>query len=205
MYRLATLHPNLQEAKSEHYDGLFFTKRDKEKQIREFYQKKQEIPLCIDHCGAETCGFIVPEKERIGTVVDLFNNKRGEMMVKFKLDNNHPAYQQINQGINLKGEKWGVSVWIENARNRRLGTTDKQLTHVALTTDPFFASHGTFLHRYAIDEKGIDKEIARIYYDEKSDECFASDELKRKLQGVLRRPVASRRCAGPQQSLSYPS
>jgi hypothetical protein len=185
MYRLATLHPNLQEASSEHYDGLFFTKAEKEKQIRDFYQKKQEIPLCIDHCGADTCGFIVPEDERIGSVVDLFNNKRGEMMVKFKLDNNHPAYRLINQGIDLNGEKWGVSVWIETKRNLRMGTTDKQLTHVALTTDPFFASHGTFLHRYAIDEKALDREIARIYYDERNTECYASAEFKDRLRGIF--------------------
>lgn len=179
MYFVATLHPNLVEDK-----GLFFTQTEKEKQIRDFYEKKQVIPLCIDHCGADTCGFIVPEKERIGYVVDLFNNKKGELMVKLRLDGSHPAYKLIHQGMQLRRERWGVSVWIECDYNTRLKQMNKSLTHVALTTDPLFAKHNTFLHQFSFDEHPLDRIIAQHYYDEQNPQCYASPQLKQKIKGM---------------------
>lgn len=179
-YFIATLHPDLIETRSKGYKGAFFTQEDKKKQISDFYGKKQHIPLCIDHCGANTCHFVVPEGERIGKVNDLFIGKNGDMMVKLELDKKHPAYVQINQGIHLKKERWGVSVWIEY--NRRTG--EKQLTHVALTTDPYFASRNTFLHKYDFKEKHVDREIARTYYKEGEGQSFASPELQKKMRGM---------------------
>src|SRR5687768_6379890 len=103
MHCVATLHPDLVDARSENYIGGFFTEKEKKKQIIDFHKNKSKkgIPLCIDHCNANKCGFVVPEKERIGNVTGLFNGKEGQMFVKFKLDNKHEAYSLINKGIFL--------------------------------------------------------------------------------------------------------
>jgi hypothetical protein len=177
---IATLHPDLEETRNKNYRGGHFSLEEKKKQIRDFYGKKQHIPLCIDHCGANTCNFVVPEGERIGKVNDLFIGRNGDMMVKLELDKKHPAYVQISQGLHMKNEKWGVSVWIEH--NKR--TREKQLTHVALTTDPYFAERNTFLHKFGFKEEHINNEIARQYYKEGDGECFASEELKKKLKSM---------------------
>lgn len=190
---IATLHPDLEETRDKSYSGGFFTRDDKKRQILDFYQKKKHIPLCIDHCGANTCHFIVPEGERIGHVNDLFIGKNGDMMVKLELDKKHPAYVQISQGLHLKNEKWGVSVWIEH--NKR--TRDKQLTHVALTTDPYFASRNTFLHKFGYKEEHMDREIARCYYKDGDGESFASPELKKKLRGIARYTRVEATRSGP--------
>lgn len=178
LHFVATLHPDLIETKSKNYDGSLFTRQEKEKQILDFYRNKKAIPLCIDHCGADHCHFIVPEKERIGYVDDLFIGKKGDLMVKLSLDMNHPYFPRISQG--LRKEPWGVSVWIEH--NKYYNT--KELTHVALTTDPYFGPQGTYLHKFDIGERGVYRAIAKDYYQEGCGECFATKELKKKLNGM---------------------
>jgi hypothetical protein len=180
MYCIATLHPDLVEARRPGYRGVFFTRREKRKLIREFYAKRLEIPLCIDHCGATTCGFVVPEAERIGRVCDLFNDERGQLMVKLKLDNTHPAYARINRGMEIHKELWGVSVWIDYYSTGR-----KALTHVALTTDPLFAAHGTWIHGYGLEEYKLDRAVARHFYQEGRGQCFAAPDYQRRLTGIL--------------------
>jgi len=181
MYYVARLHPDLRETWDKSYKGGFFTRAEKEKQILEFYREKQSIPLCIDHCGATTCGFVVPETERIGRVVDLFNNEKGEMMVKMQLDDNHREYPRIRRGMALQGERWGVSVWIDKWSQ----TGKKVLSHVALTTDPLFASYDTFLMPpHSLFEHFVDREIAKQYYREKRGLCFAAPEFRKKLEGM---------------------
>lgn len=180
MHAIATLHPTLSETKSPNYDGGFFTRSEKEKQIKDFYRKGKKIPLCIDHCGANTCNFIVPDKERIGYVDDLFIGKNGDLMVKLSLDTKHPYFPGISQDVHSSRERWGVSVWIENNRTKR----EKELTHVALTTDPYFASRNTFLHGFSLNDRDAQREIARKYYKEGDGECFATRELKQKLHSM---------------------
>jgi hypothetical protein len=162
----------------------FLTRADKEVQIREFYRKRQRIPLCLDHCHADRAGFVVPERDRIGYVLDLFINRDNAMMVKFKLDNTHPAYVQIYDGINQRREAWGLSVWVERLQNRRTGQVSKALTHVALTLDPRFADYNTYMYQYSLNEDTINNVIARQFYKQRDGYCFATAELKRKLAGM---------------------
>jgi hypothetical protein len=176
---IATLHPSLVETKSPNYNGDFFTRKEKEKQVIAFYRKKQKIPLCIDHCGANSCHFVVPDKERIGYVDDLFIGKKGDLMVKLSLDNKHAYFPRISQDIH-SGKSWGVSVWIENNRTLK----NKELTHVALTTDPYFASRNTFLHKFDFNDRNIMRAIGRQYYKEGEGECFATREFKQKLHSM---------------------
>lgn len=179
-YFVAPLHPDLVEARAPGYRGGFFTRAEKERQIDAFYAERQEIPLCIDHCGAATCGFVVPERERIGRVVDLFNDARGRLMVKLKLDNRHAAYARIHRGMQLRGERWGVSVWID-----RDARGNKRLTHVALTTDPAFAALDTFLQSEAVEEWALDREIVRRHYRGRGHgQCYAAPAFEKRLAGI---------------------
>ena len=98
-------------------------------------------------------------------------------MVKLSLDPKHAYFSGISQDIHSGRERWGVSVWIENNRTKR----EKELTHVALTTDPYFASRNTFLHKFDLNDRNIQRTIARNYYKEGEGECFATKELKKKL------------------------
>lgn len=180
MYCVATLHPDLVEARHPDYHGGFFTEREKRRLIRKFYKQKLEIPLCIDHCGAQTCGFVVPDSERIGHVVDLFNGRDGQLMVKMKLDNRHPAYARINRGMEIYKELWGVSVWIDFYNTGR-----KELTHVALTTDPLFASQGTWIHARGLEERLMDEVIAKHFYKHGDKHCYATPEFEKRLSGNL--------------------
>jgi len=180
MYCIATLHPDLVEARRPDYRGAFFTQEEKRRLIREFYEKRLEIPLCIDHCGATTCGFVVPEAERIGRVCDLFNDEKGQLMVKLKLDNSHHAYARINRGIDLHKELWGVSVWIDYYDTGR-----KALTHVALTTDPLFAAHGTWLHQRGLEDHVMDRHILRHFYKQGRGQCYTAPDYQHRLAGIV--------------------
>jgi len=179
MYCIAKLHPNPANAGARNYKGNLFTADEKKRTIREFYTFNEVIPLCIDHCGAETCGFVVPDQERIGTVQDLFNNERGELMVVLKLDQKHPAFKQINRGLWMQKQPWGVSVWIDRYQSGR-----KKLSHVALTTDPHFANYDTFLDKWAVEEWAIDSEVYRNYYKKGRGQCFASTQFVKKMAGI---------------------
>ena len=182
LYCVATLQPNLQGID---LDDEFFTRAEKEAQIERFYRQQKRIPLCIDHCNAQEWNFVVPERERIGYVLDLFIGANNDMMVKFRLDPKHKAYAQIYNGIAHKREAWGVSVWIERLQDRNDSRkVTKELTHVALTTIPRFADYGTYMHRYAVTEPKIDAIIAREFYFKGFGRCYASPQFERQLQGV---------------------
>lgn len=183
MYFLSTLHPRNSDIHS-YYREMYFSRPDKEEQIKRFYQRRVNIPLCLDHCGGESAGVVVSPEERIGEVLDLFINRKGEMMAKLKLDDRHPAYRKIKDGIHNKREKWGVSVWIQHVKDLRTGRVTKDLGHVALTTDPLFADQNTFLHWYGVQESGIDKVIAKDFYQESVGQSFSSREMKLKLESM---------------------
>lgn len=164
----------------------FLTRADKEVQIREFYRKQLRIPLCLDHCHADRAGFVVPERDRIGYVEDLFINRDDGMMVKFKLDNGHPAYAQIYNGMVDRREAWGLSVWVDRYQNRKTGKVTKLLTHVALTLDPRFADYKTYMYQYSLNNDTMNNVIARQFYRSGDGGCFATAEFKKKLVGMSR-------------------
>ncbi len=185
-FHLAKLHPNLVDDRDSRHQGLLLTRQEKERVISDFYAQQQHIPLCVDHCNATRGGFVVPPEERIGRVLDLFNDRHGQMLVKFQLDGTHPTFSPLMRGMHELGEQWGVSVWIDVARDGRTGSIkDKQLTHVALTQDPYFANHNTFLRDWSPTSTGIDSLIVKkALYSEGQGECYATDALKAKLKGV---------------------
>jgi len=197
MYFIAKLHPRLVETQTDGYKGKWLTKREKQREIKRFYEKNLQIPLNIGHFDCDRFGFVSPLRSNnvnIGRVIDMFNDKNGELVIKALLYNTHPAYKQINQGVYLSGEKWGVSIWLnlmyENGFDS--GPTTKCITHVALTTDPYFASEGTYIYHWGLSEAAVDKTIHELYYDEKNSNCYAMPQLIEKLAGtflLLLRPV----------------
>lgn len=182
LYCVATLQPCLQGIDQ---DDEFFTRLEKEAQIARFYRQQKKIPLCIDHCNAQEWNFVVPERERIGYVLDLFINKDNAMMVKFRLDPKHKAYGQIYDGVARKKQAWGVSVWIERLQDRETGKVSKELTHVALTTIPRFADYGTYMHRYAVTEPKIDAIISREFYFKGWGHCYAAPQFEQQILGMF--------------------
>lgn len=195
-YHLAKLHPNLVDDRDPRHQGLLLTRAEKERVIQDFYAHQQHIPLCFDHCGATQGGFVVPQKDRIGRVLDLFNDRHGQMLVKFQLDGEHPTFSPLMRGLHQEGERWGVSVWIDVARagGPQGPITQKQLTHVALTQDPYFANHNTFLRDWSPTPTGIDKLVVeKGLYQAGVGECHAGEPFLAKLKGVciLNTPFAS--------------
>lgn len=183
MFCVATLQPNQGTLLTR-----FLTRDEMVRQIDAFYTMSQCIPLCIDHCGAQTCGFEVPANERIGRVSDLWINHSGQLMVKLWLDGAHPHFKRINQGIFHSGERWGVSVWIDQLFDV------KMLTHVALTTNPFFARQGTWMHGWNVLEGPMDRQIAQAHYDTRHEQCYGHPAFLAKLEGS-RQTVSH--CADP--------
>src|ERR1700744_5751503 len=183
-YHLVKLHPQLAGDSTTRNDGLLWTRAEKEAVINAFYEGKQVIPLCMDHCGASQGGFVVPESERIGQVVDLFNDAHGQMLAKLFLRGDNPAFQQITRETH-QGVPWGVSVWIDVERQERGGPAGrKHLTHVALTRDPYFADHNTFMRDWSPSEGGIDEYVLKhSLYSENEGECYAGAQFIEKLKG----------------------
>lgn len=188
MFFLATLHPNLTK-NDPNYDRVFYTEEEKRVQIERFYRDQEFIPLNVDHKSTrDDYGFNqVAKEDCVGRVVDLFNNKEGKMMLKMQLDINHPFYPQINQSIFERKEKWGVSVWIDAVKDLHKPEqyAYKKLAHVALTKDPLFAGHGTFLHDWQLLEPRLDYAIATKYCTADGPESYCAGGLKNKLKGVF--------------------
>lgn len=185
MYFVSNLQPKIHVIDSQ-YNDMFLTRREQEEQIRSFYRSKKKIYLCLDHGGDDTDRtWSIPKGDRIGEVRDLFINKEGMMMVKLKLDDNHPFYREINQSMHVKKEGWGVSMWIYHMEDTRTGEISKILGHVALTKDPLFGQFGTYFYGYGVLEQGVDKAIGEQFYQEGSGESFAAKELKAKIKGML--------------------
>jgi hypothetical protein len=188
MFFLATLHPNLTKD-DENYDKVFYTEEEKRIQIEKFYRDNEFIPLNVDHKSTlDQDGFNhVAEEDCVGRVVDLFNSKDGKMMLKMQLDMTHPFYSEINKSIFEKNEKWGVSVWIEGVRDpvNHDRYSYKKLAHVALTKDPLFSEHGTFLHDWQLLEPRVDHAIATKYCTMDGNGSFSAGRLKDKLKGVF--------------------
>lgn len=185
MYFLCTLQPDLEETRRIGYIGEWMTKVEKRDAILKFYKTRQHIPLSIDHTAPKTFGCAIPPKERVGRVLDLFNDRHGDLIAKCVIDRESGAVNRLNSGTYLRGEKWGVSVridWIISYGLDGMGHVDKTLTHVALTLDPFLAKEGTYVHHWHTNERVVDKTIHEKYYREGDGECFAAPELLQKIQ-----------------------
>ena len=179
MFLLAKLHPRLEETEQEGYQGDWLSRAAKERVVNRFYQEKQRIPLCIDHRDIGAFGH-VKEGNRVGQVKDLFINGQGELMMSCELFNHHrAAYKEVNQGIFRDKKLWGVSVGMANTK-RGDGTKSRNLVHVALTSDPAFAAHDTFVTHWGLNEKKLNKVIAGQM---KGDGLYRP-ELLHKLEGV---------------------
>ena len=180
MYFVSSILPHLKETTDPNYVGMWLTINNKREVINKFYRSKRELSLCIDHCNAQEAGFVVPYKERIGRVLDLLIDEEGVLIAKCILYNDDERFSNIIQGINFRKEKWGVSVWLDIDDNNI-----KDLTHVALTLDPYFKDHNSYIHEYSTNEESIDKIIIKNYYIESKGECYISDNFKKRLEPLL--------------------
>lgn len=184
MHYLSNLQPKAHVIDSQ-YDDMFLTRAEQEQEVLKFYRTKKKLPLCLDHGGDNTNHtWKTTKKDRIGEVTDLFINKDGMMMAKFKLDSDHEFFPRIQHDLHVKKEDWGVSIWIYHMENQKTGEIHKELGHVALTQDPLFGKFGTFLYGYGVIEAGVDKAIGEQFYEEGKGESFASKELKQKIRGM---------------------
>lgn len=172
--------------KDDVYDE-YLTRADNERQILQFYRTKRKIPLCLDHGDGDRPGYIVPERDRIGYVLDLFIGRQNALMAKFKLSNKHEAYNRIHDGITERHEPWGLSVWIERLEDRTTGRVVKKLTHIALTLDPFFADYNSYMYRYSLNENLINNAILGDLYWPGAGCCYGTREFKKKLLGMWSR------------------
>jgi len=184
MFLVAKLHPDLPEANNKHYTGTWLSRKEKKEQIRIFYEEEREIPLCVDHLDAGKFGFI-DGANVIGRVVDLFNDREGNMMVKCQLSPEHKSYLEINEGIFHRGEKWGVSVGLsQQPAPLPGGRRVKELVHVALTTQPGFQRYGVQLSDWGLNEDVVNATIAKKYYRQGREKCYATEAFETKLKGV---------------------
>jgi hypothetical protein len=180
MYFLATLHPPLGK---EFEDEGFLTLEEKRKAIDEFYDLKEDIPLCVDHGSGKTHGYVVKEEEKVGKVLDLFNDEHGNVVAKciHYMDNDHYSKMDFDK------DKWGVSMWIDiqydhNAETKEISNKTKKLTHVAVTISPAFADYNTFVHHWSLEEYGLNGVINKEYFTEGKGQCYASKSFKDKIK-----------------------
>jgi hypothetical protein len=159
------------------------TKEEKKDAILKFYRLKQHIPLSIDHTTAKEYGAAIPKNERVGRVLDLFNDSDGDLIAKCVIDKDSKAIHRLTNGVYAKGEKWGVSVRIDWTLPGGIegGRIDKLLTHVALTQTPYL-SDSAYIHHWSTNEKTVDKAIHRDYFQEGTGHCFAAPELIHKIK-----------------------
>lgn len=181
MYFVATLQP---KPTKKEQDAGFFSIREKRQAIDNFYNNKKnnikEIPLCIDHGTGESYGYVVEKENTVGKVLDLFNDEYGNIVAKCILYDDNDHFKVIRDAIEEKKEKWGVSVWIDiylENENVDIKDAQKELTHVALTSDPYFADRNTFIHHWSYNETALDRIISKEYYSKDKGECYASDEF----------------------------
>ncbi len=189
MYLLAKLHPHLEKTEEENYVGPWLSRKAKEEIITRFYKEKKCIPLCIDHRDRDRLGYIKHENV-VGRVCDLFIDKNDELIMKCEVESapEHKGYQEIVNGMFMKREKWGVSVGLVKMSDPSTGNVvSRNLVHVALTTDPGFARHGTFITKWALSDDAINRVITRDYMNDREalNKVYAVGPLQEKLQGIV--------------------
>jgi hypothetical protein len=193
MYFIATLHPLIDPNSQDAKDG-YLSVSDKRDIIRDFYTPgAEEIPLCVNHGEGDVvgAGYKVAIEDRIGKVLDLFNNKEGEMVVKCVLSPESKHYQSVNQSIFTDNAKWGVSVWVDITDFKDDVTpVKKNLTHVALTNEPYFGEYNTFIHHWSLNETAIDRVISEEYIkgEENEGHSFITVEFRQKLLDSSKKP-----------------
>lgn len=182
MFFLATLQADLPETHDDTYRGVWFTKAEKKDVILKFYKLNQTIPLSVDHTADKEYGSVIPTDKRVGRVLDLFMDKDGHLVGKCCITNRDTVLR-LTKGSYIDNEKWGVSLRIDWCLPGGIecDKIEKMLTHVAVTTDPYLADYGSFVHHWSTNEKTIDRAIHREYYSEGDGHCFAAPELSRKL------------------------
>jgi hypothetical protein len=186
MFFVATLQPI--PTKKEENDG-FFTTLEKRQVIDKFYKSRdtKDLPICIEHGTGEQYGYVVEQDKTAGKVLDLFNDEEGNIVAKCLLFGENEHFKVIIDAIENEKEKWGVSQWIDIFRETMEPDcpVEKELTHVALTSDPYFADRNTFIHHWSYKEDALDKVIAKEYYTKDKGECYASNEYIEKLEASI--------------------
>lgn len=183
-YFVATLHPNLPKYNQHDYDGPWLSEKEQREQIDAFYKEGRQIPLSYEHVNCGTSAY-VPREDVLGHVIDLFQGKNGDLMVKCFLSPQHPASFKINTDVIENKVRWGVSVGlVQVPSDENGGNASKKLIHVAFTTDPGFGKENTFLHYWGLSEANIDYVIGREYFKEGSGKSYANESLIKKIRGI---------------------
>jgi hypothetical protein len=177
MYIFAKVHPELDA--SDNPGNFWLNKAEREQEIQRFYEQKAEIPLDLNHTDIGRYG-LVPHKNRVGRIVDLFNNAEGELMMKAHINLKHANSDQIKQWMSDKQRPLGVSPGVCNTPQ---GT--RHLVHVALTQDPAFSRYGTYVDSWAINEKDLDRQIAHKYYREEPQQFYTHDTVRERLKSMF--------------------
>lgn len=188
VYFIATLYPHLEKHNKKDYRGPWLSAREQREQIDLFYKEKSLVPLSFEHLNCSKYAYI-KFGDRIGEVIDLFTGKNGDLMVKCRLDSDHPAALKIQKDVIENKIRWGVSVGLSQLEsgNDDDGKTIKKLIHVAFTTSPGFGEHNTYLHYWHLKESPIDSVINRLYFKEGEGKSYASETLKNKIRGMRER------------------
>lgn len=176
-YFLAMLHPNLEETNTDDYNGPWLNEKDKHVQIKRFYLDRPNIPLSYNHENTEYYGYI-NQKDVIGRVLDMYNNEKAELFVKCWLNPDHPYYERI---INEK-KLWGVSVGVSQPDQ---GRNQKYLEHVALTLDPGFGPHGSYVKEWTDNEDNLNTIIAHGYLREGTGRTLVSNDFLKRIDRML--------------------
>ncbi len=181
-YFIAKAHPSLSETEEKDYIGPWFNRNDKIRQVDRLYEKNPlEIPMGLDHRDADKFG-LIKENDILGRVIDLFMNKDQELMVKFEIfDDHHEKYKELNQQLCYnKNLRWGVSVGIMITRNED-GSPFRNLAHMALTTDPYFADYNTYIFHWHTNEDILNATINRSFL---KDADYATEPFREKIKGI---------------------
>jgi hypothetical protein len=165
MYFIANLQPKLYDV--DRYSG-FLNYNEKKKIINDFEKSKlkgNDLPICFEHGGGIKAGFKLPDDQIIGKVNEMIINKSGDLMINGQINKESKIYDQMRNDMFNKIKLYGVSIWIDLKRNSDNIFTDKQLNHVAITTDPALGKEGAYIHEWGENKLKIDNIFKDKHYN----------------------------------------
>lgn len=182
IYIIGTCQPILKNVDND-LNKRFLNKEDKYEVITDFYSTKTHSPsslppICIgNHANGHMYGygFVVPESERTGKVLDLLTDEKGHYIIIAEIDITKET-EHVIKGLK-EGNKIGLSVAIDGITYPS-GTQYKKLTHVAVLKDAAFIEEGSYIHHWGNTIGAVDKRIKSEYFSEGKEDCYAHPSVK---------------------------